>query len=380
MADPTWLTKVLRAAGLTVRELPGAYQRGHGDFGEITHVIAHHTGSNGATAESIAHHPDLGLCSQLYLGRDGVWTLCGVGIAYHAGIGSWRGIPTNNANQQTIGIEAASDGGGTPGKPHHVGFPDVQYRSYVRGVAAILNHLGKTSANAIGHKEWAAIQGKWDPGSVNMDWFRRDIAADQAFLKHGIIDGKVVEVRNEIDYYASQTSWLGKRLTVGEIVVGKTGQSRAAEFENAIVYWGPTAGAHAVPRADANLGPAKSGLLEEYQRRGGTGGALGLPIREFKMLEAKATRPRGAVQAFEGGVLYRRDGDAQGYVVHGVIGARWGDEGYETGPLGYPISDEQPTGDGGRVQYFENGSMTWHPKGAVREINADMADVKVVTA
>lgn len=377
MSDPTWLADVLRAAGLNVAVLPGAMDRGHGDFGTIWGVVAHHTGSNAATAQSIANHPDLGLCSQLHLDRNGKFTVCGVGIAWHAGVGSWPGIQTNNANQVTIGIEAASYGGGTPGKPHHVGFPDAQYRAYVRGIAAILNHLGHPSARTLGHKEWAAIQGKWDPGSVNMDIFRRDIAAQQADLKGATAPAPV---RNEIDYYASQTAWLGKRLTAGEIVVGKTGRSRAAEFENAIVYWGPTTGAHAVPRADKDLGPSKSGLLEEYQRRGGTGGDLGMPVREFKLLDAKETRPRGAVQAFEGGVLYRRDGDAQGSVTRGVIGARWAAEGYENGPLGYPISDELDSGDGGRVQHFEHGSMSWHPSGATREINRDMADVKVVTA
>lgn len=367
MADPTWLSPVLRAAGLAVDEFPGAYDRGHGDFGAITHVIAHHTGSFGETPRGIAQHPDLGLASQLYLSRDGKFTLCGVGIAWHAGTGSWPGIPTNNANQVTIGIEAANDGGGAPGKPHHTPWSDAQYNAYVRGVAAILNHLGLPSSRLIGHKEWAAIQGKWDPGGINMDVMRRDVARVQAELKGA---KPPAPVRNEIDYYASHTAWLGARITKGENVAGHDGKARAAEFDNAIVYWSSTTGAHAVPRADKALGPAKSGLLEDYLRRGGPEGALGLPVREFKLLEAKATRPRGAVMAFERGVLYRRDGDAQGYVVHGVIGERWGAEGYENGQLGYPISDEQPTGDGGVAQYFEGGTMLWHPSGAVKVVRA----------
>lgn len=376
MSDPVWLTKVLRAAGLVVHEFPGAYERGHGDVGEIWGVIAHHTGSFGETPRGIAQHPSLGLCSQLYLSRDGEFTLCGVGIAYHAGTGSWPGIPANDANSRTIGIEAANDGGGSPGKPHHKPWSDKQYSAYVTGVAAILNHLGLSASRVIGHKEWAAIQGKWDPGGINMDVYRRDVAAEQRRLKG--LDKPAVVV-NEIDHYAAQPEnrWIGKRITVGEKAVGR---ARVTEFENAVVYWSSSTGAHAVPRADKILGPTRSGLNEEYERRGGVGSDLGLPIREFKMLEAKSTRPRGAVQAFERGVLYRRDGDERGYVVHGVIGARWGAEGYENSSLGYPISDEQPTGDGGRVQFFEGGSMSWHPSGATREINADAADVKVMTA
>ena len=184
MGDPIWLPDVLRAAGLKCNVFPGAMERGHGDFAGIWGVVCHHTGSNGATAGSIANHPDLGLASQLHLGRDGTFTLCGVGIAWHAGQGAWAGISTNNANQVTIGIEAANDGGGTPGRPHRSSWPDAQYNAYVTGVAAILNKLGQPASHAIGHKEWAgAAQGKWDPGAIDMNIFRADVAREQARLR-----------------------------------------------------------------------------------------------------------------------------------------------------------------------------------------------------
>lgn len=184
--DPTWLPEALRAAGLQCDIFPGAMNRGHGDFGQITHVIVHHTGSNNASAGSIAQHPDLGLASQLHLDRDGKFTLCGVGIAWHAGQGAWPGIPTNNANQVTIGIEAANDGGGAPGKPHRSSWPEVQYQAYATGVAAILNKLGLPADRCIAHKEWAGpAQGKWDPGSLDMQIFRADVAREQARLKGG---------------------------------------------------------------------------------------------------------------------------------------------------------------------------------------------------
>ncbi|WP_280410679.1 peptidoglycan recognition protein family protein [Nocardia asiatica] len=181
MPDPVWLPDVLRAAGLEVREYPGWRDRGHGDFGTIWGVVCHHTGSFGATARGIAEHPDLGLCSQLHLDSDGVYTICGVGIAWHAGMGAYPGLPTNNANQCTIGIEAANDGGGRPGLPHRESWPDAQYDAYFRGVAAILDHLGQPATHAIGHKEWAgAAQGKWDPGAIDMNIFRADVARAMA--------------------------------------------------------------------------------------------------------------------------------------------------------------------------------------------------------
>ena len=144
VGDPVWLPDVLRAEGLTVNEVPGWRERGHGDFGEIRGIMAHHTGSNNASPESIAFHPSLGLASQLHLARNGVWTVCGVGIAWHAGNGGgipW--LPNNDANRFTIGIEAANDGGGTPGKPHRSSWPAEQYDSYVRGCAAILRKIGQ---------------------------------------------------------------------------------------------------------------------------------------------------------------------------------------------------------------------------------------------
>lgn len=178
MSDPVWLPEVLRAAGLTVHEYPGWRERGHGDFGTIWGIVCHHTGSYGETAKGIAEHPQLGLASQLYLSRDGEYTICGAGVAWHAGEGSYPGLPDDAANQYTIGIEAANDGGGTPGLPHRYDdvWSDAQYNAYVRGVAAILEHLGQPTGHAIGHKEWAGTeQGKWDPGAIDMDIFRADV-------------------------------------------------------------------------------------------------------------------------------------------------------------------------------------------------------------
>jgi len=177
--DPVWLADVLRTEGLTVVEMPGWRDRGHGDFSDIRGIMVHHTGSNNASAESIAYHPTLGLASQLHLARNGVWTVCGAGIAWHAGQGGgipW--LPNNDANRYTIGIEAANDGGVTPGKPHRSSWPDVQYDSYTRGCAAIARKLGHNQDRVIAHKEWAGkTQGKWDPGAIDMNIFRADVAA-----------------------------------------------------------------------------------------------------------------------------------------------------------------------------------------------------------
>lgn len=172
--DPVWLPDVLRDAGLPVQVAEGAFNRGHGDMGDIWGVMAHHTGSNNASWQSIAFHPSLGLASQLHLSTNGLYTVCGVGIAWHGGVGSGYGI--RDVNGTLIGIEAANDGGGKPGMPHRFSWSVVQYEHYVRGVAAILQFMNYGSDRVIAHKEWAGrSQGKWDPGAMDMDIFRVDV-------------------------------------------------------------------------------------------------------------------------------------------------------------------------------------------------------------
>lgn len=173
--DPLFLPELLRAFGVKVVEFQAWRDRGQGDFGVIWGVVAHHTGSNNASAASIAYgHAGLqGLLSQIHLARDCTVTITGAGVAWHAGMGSWSGIQTNNANAVTIGIEANSDGV-TP-------WPPEMLDTYYRICAAICWYLGHSSLRTIGHKEWAAIQGKWDPGGVEMPQFRAKV---QYYIDH----------------------------------------------------------------------------------------------------------------------------------------------------------------------------------------------------
>lgn len=162
--DPVWLPEVLRAFGVKVVEMPGWKLWGNGDFGAIKGIIVHHTGHNATSAEYIARNPGLGnaLSSQIHLSRDGVATMCGVGVAWHAGRGSYPGWQTNNANWESIGIEAQSNGTDP--------WPKEEMDAYYRICAAILMKLGKraTTQTLLSHWEYSrAAQGKWDPGAGN---------------------------------------------------------------------------------------------------------------------------------------------------------------------------------------------------------------------
>jgi N-acetyl-anhydromuramyl-L-alanine amidase AmpD len=176
--DPTWLAVVLRAEGLAPVEYPGWRSRGHGAFKDLRGVMVHHTGSDTASAASIAEgRPDLaGPLSQLHIARDGTVTVVAAGVAWHAGVGMYPWVPANMGNWHLIGIECANSGT-SPSAPHRRNWPDAQYFALVRCCAAINRYLGQTSARTIGHKEYAAwAQGKWDPGAIDMDVLRADIA------------------------------------------------------------------------------------------------------------------------------------------------------------------------------------------------------------
>lgn len=184
--DPIWLAEVLKAQNppLKVRELPDWQQYGHGDFRSIWGVMVHHTGNAAETAESIRRgRPDLpGPLSQLHIAPDGTVTVVAAGVSWHAGAGNYPGIPTDLANYHLIGIECAwpRDTSITPATQGRERWPDPQIIAMRDTVAAILTRLGFGPDRVIGHKEWAGRrQGKWDPGNLDMNWFRNEVGKAQ---------------------------------------------------------------------------------------------------------------------------------------------------------------------------------------------------------
>ncbi|MGV0627223.1 NlpC/P60 family protein [Mycolicibacter minnesotensis] len=185
--DPTWLEDVLRPAlGDRLRTLPGWKNSGvGGTMGRIWGVIWHHTGNARESAQSIRNgRPDLpGPLAQLHIAPDGTVTIVAVGPCNHAGRGSWAGLPTDNANGLTIGIECAwpSDTSITEATQTRERWPDAQILAMRDTGAALTAHLGVDASRNISHEEWATKgpagwrQGKWDPGNLDMDWFRGEI-------------------------------------------------------------------------------------------------------------------------------------------------------------------------------------------------------------
>ncbi|AVO21634.1 endolysin [Mycobacterium phage MooMoo] len=178
--DPVWLEEVLRPVlGDKLKTLPGWQNSGHGDFKDIRGVMVHHTGNSRESAESIRKgRPDLaGPLSNLHIAPDGTVTIVAVGVCWHAGRGSYPWLPTDNANAHMIGIECAwptvTNGKFDPAER----WPDAQIISMRDTCAALATKLGHPATRVIGHKEYAgAAQGKWDPGNIDMPWFRGEVA------------------------------------------------------------------------------------------------------------------------------------------------------------------------------------------------------------
>jgi hypothetical protein len=190
--DPIWLEDILRPAlGDRLKTLPGWQDSGvGGTMGQIWGMVWHHTGNAAATAQSIRDgRPDLaGPLAQLHIAQDGSVTIVAVGPCNHAGKGSWAGLPTDAANSLTIGIECAwpRDTSITEATQTRERWPDAQIISMRDTAAALTQHLGVDVSHNISHSEWARFgpagwrQGKWDPGNIDMNWFRGEIAKDIA--------------------------------------------------------------------------------------------------------------------------------------------------------------------------------------------------------
>lgn len=160
----TWLPKVLRDAGQTVKTYDGWRVRGRPGAFSPEGVLVHHTGTPTSMARPaptvamcIAGRPDLnGPLCQVVLGFDGVWHVIAAGRANHAGTARASGpMPAGDGNAMYLGIEVDYSGSQDMGP--------FQYAALIEGSAAILRHLGHDEEHLRGHKETSSA-GKWDPG------------------------------------------------------------------------------------------------------------------------------------------------------------------------------------------------------------------------
>ncbi|MBV7296067.1 hypothetical protein KRX51_09110 [Corynebacterium sp. TAE3-ERU12] len=100
---------------------------------------------------------------------------------------------------------------------------------------------------------------------------------------------------------------------------------------------------------------------EHYRELGGPEGDLGHPIGKPEGLTQG-----GVLQRFEHGIIYWHPATGAHSVPKGDIFDHWGKSGWETGPFGYPVSDQKQIPSGGLEQEFQGG---W-----IRQINGNIQE------
>ena len=175
-----WLGDVLRDAGLAVQETDGWRERSAsgGPLPGPVGVLEHHTASTSSEQDPA---PSLQMCVQGrqdldgplchgLIGLDGTVHLIAAGRANHAGRAKASGPnPGGDGNVLYVGFEW--DYQGVDQAPS-----TAQYNAAVRATTAVLQHLGRPADAARGHRE-TTVTDKTDPGHVDLDRFRADVAA-----------------------------------------------------------------------------------------------------------------------------------------------------------------------------------------------------------
>lgn len=173
------LDEHLRAWGLTVVEVSGWRTRcARSTTFTPTSVVCHHTaGPSTGNAPTLNYIVDNNL-SQFVLGRDGTVYLVSGNRMNHAGYGGpLRGVPKDEGNRYSWGIEAENNGRGQE-------WPAAQLKAYYRLAAALVNLMGTNETCVFAHKEWAPTR-KTDPRGIEMEGFRARVKAELAAGKGG---------------------------------------------------------------------------------------------------------------------------------------------------------------------------------------------------
>jgi hypothetical protein len=205
------LADACRKSGLKVVELPGWKTRSRpastGGFAPRG-VLCHHTGGASDSRDyvdwmALEGRSDLPapLC-QLALDRSGTVYVCAAGRANHGGTAKSTGpMPSGDANSLYIGIEALNTGS--------EGWSKAQYRAYVALCAALCAHYGWPATHVRAHRE-TSVTGKWDPGRLDMDNFRRDVAAAINDMEDEMANSD--EILSELNALTAKVDRLHKRL------------------------------------------------------------------------------------------------------------------------------------------------------------------------
>jgi hypothetical protein len=118
-----------------------------------------------------------------------------------------------------------------------------------------------------------------------------------------------------------------------------------------------------VTARDARAQRVYGAIADKWRLLGAATGPLGAPTSD----ESDAARG-GRFNTFQNGFIYWHRNLGEAHAVYGLIGQKWNALGREKG-FGYPLTDEQPAKNGGRFNDFENGgSIYFHPTFGVHAV------------
>ncbi|TNC28226.1 choice-of-anchor D domain-containing protein [Amycolatopsis alkalitolerans] len=131
------------------------------------------------------------------------------------------------------------------------------------------------------------------------------------------------------------------------------GGGKAQDFRGGSIYWSAATGPHVV----------MGDILAKYKSIGGPGSSLGYPTTD----ETGTPDGVGRYNHFsrsDGASIYWTP-NTGAHFIQGAIRAKWAAMGWERGPQGYPITDELTTPDGvGKYNHFsraDGASIYWYP-------------------
>gem|GEM_PF-1136750 len=124
---------------------------------------------------------------------------------------------------------------------------------------------------------------------------------------------------------------------------GLTGGGGYLAYQLGAIHWTPGTGAHTTSGSIRAL----------WASRGFETGSLGYPVTD-----ALPYPNGGLAQVFQGGSVYWTSGGGA-HTTDGAIRTAWAATGFESGPLGYPVSDQLTYANGGLAQGFQGGAVYW---------------------
>lgn len=130
-------------------------------------------------------------------------------------------------------------------------------------------------------------------------------------------------------------------------------------FTGGSIYFHPSTGAHRVTGGIRNL----------WEGQGWERGHMGYPTGE-----ETTTAGGGVYQTFQGGTAYWHPG-SDSYFVHDAIMGTYGFYNWERGELGYPLTNETASANGGIFQRFQGGTIYWSPRTGSHAVPLSMLEL-----